>query len=81
MNEFISASAIRTFNRHLWCLLGEMVPLSLFITKVSDVEKRQIADKLLSMKPEISVAAPTDRFVTGYGKPIFHLKSTCHQNW
>ena len=71
VNEFISESAIRSFNRHLWYLVGEMVPLSLFSTKVSDVEKRQIADKLLSMKPEISVAAQTDRFGTGYGKPIF----------
>ena len=48
-----------------------MVPLSLFSTKIFDVEKRQIAEKLLSLKPEIPVAAPTDRFGTGYGKPIF----------
>ena len=67
VNEFISAS----FNRHLWYLVGEMVPLSLFSTKVSDVEKRQIADKRLSMKLEFPVAAPTDRFGTGYVKPIF----------
>jgi len=34
---------------HLWYLVGEMLPLSLFSKNVSLAEKRQIAIKLLKM--------------------------------
>ena len=39
VNPVVSSSAIRAFNRHLWYLSAEMVPLALFSDVVPDEEK------------------------------------------
>jgi hypothetical protein len=70
INKIISDSAARSFKRHLWYLSSDLVPLSLFSSNVSNDEKRQMADKLVSLKPMEPVTVPRKRFGTGYGKPI-----------
>ncbi|KAK6171927.1 hypothetical protein SNE40_018347 [Patella caerulea] len=50
-----------------------MIPLSLFNDKVSSLEKKTIADALLSVssKPPDADSLPKGHFGTGHGKPIF----------
>lgn len=72
----VSKSAIKAFNRHLWYLTGELVPLALFSSRVPDDDKRQLADKLVEVKPTENLQIPTDRFGTGFGKPKFPSKVT-----
>ena len=43
----VAVAALEAFNRHLWYLTEEMVPLSLFSDKVSDCEKTKIAKTIL----------------------------------
>ena len=47
VNKEVSQAATRKLQNHLWYLGPEMVPLSLFSTKVSDEEKRLIVSKLI----------------------------------
>ena len=61
-------SAIKAFNRHLWYLTAELVPLALFSSRVPDDDRRQLADKLLEVKPTENLQVPTGRFGTGFGK-------------
>lgn len=76
INKVISDSAQRTLKRHLWYITPEMVPLALFSSKVPNIEKQELAGKLLSMKPASPVTAPLDRFGSGYGKPNFPKEVT-----
>ena len=50
----VVAAALKSFNRHLWYLSEEMVPLSLFSNTVSDFEKGKIAATILSYKNQVS---------------------------
>ena len=71
LNPSVSQSAIQAFNRHLWYLTAEMVPLALFSTEVPIAERRAVAVSLLNVKPDGSVTSPQNRFGTGFGKPNF----------
>ncbi|KAK6182465.1 hypothetical protein SNE40_010150 [Patella caerulea] len=53
VNAAISASAI-ALNRHLWYLVGEMIPLSLFSNALTINDKALISKKLKSVKPKFS---------------------------
>jgi hypothetical protein len=72
----VSKSAIKAFNGHLWYLTAEFVPLALFSSCVPDDDRRQLADKLLEVKPTEDLQAPTDRFGTAFGKPKFPREVT-----
>jgi len=74
VNPVVSSSAIRAFNRHLWYLSAEMVPLALFSDVVPDEEKQSMANKLLAVKPTGTVHKPCSRHGTGFGRPN-HPKS------
>lgn len=70
INPTISTSAVKAFNRQLWYLTSEMIPLSLFSNLVDNTEKELISKQLLEVKDE-NAEIPSDRFGTGYGKPKF----------
>ena len=71
IDRSISSSALKAFQRHLWYLTSEMVPLSLFSDMVPTTDKENIAKKLLEIKPDDTTILPQERFGTGYGKPKF----------
>ena len=71
VNSAVSQSAEKALKRHLWFLTPDMIPLSLFSSKVSDSEKEDIASKLLACKPTDGFVTPSGRFGTGHGKPKF----------
>ena len=71
VNPEISQSAIRAFKRHLWYLTTEMVPLALWSDKVPADDRRALADRLLTFKPDNALANPQHRFGEGFGKPRF----------
>ena len=62
-------SAFKAFSRHLWYLTLEMVPLSLFSFKLNEVEKLELVDCLLALKPKEPIPFPQCQSSTGYGKP------------
>lgn len=72
----ISSSAIRAFQLHLWYLTAELVPVALWSNKVSEDARRDLADKLLAMKPDAALLSPQQRFGTGFGKPRFPTSIT-----
>ena len=49
LNPTISSSALKAFQRHMWYLVGEMIPLALFSTVVTDEQKSSIAKALLNV--------------------------------
>lgn len=67
----ISSSAIRAFQLHLWYLTAELVPLALWSNHVSEDARRDLANKLLAIKPDAVLLSPQQRFGTGFGKPTF----------
>ena len=69
INPTISASAIKAFDRHLWYLTSEMVPLSLFSDLVESEDKEAITRRLLD-NIQLGTQEQT-RFGMGYGKPRF----------
>lgn len=71
VNPAISSSAIKAMKRHLWYLTAEMVPLALFSNRVPSNERRELADRLIAVKPASAMLAPKNRFGTGFGKPKF----------
>lgn len=72
----ISSSAIRAFQLHLWYLTAELVPVALWSNKVSEDARRDLADKLLAIKPDAVLLSPQQRFGTGFGKPRFPTSIT-----
>jgi len=74
VDSSVSNSAVKAFGRHLWYLILEMVPLSLFSCKLNKVEKLEVADCLLALKPKEPIFFPQCRNRTGYGKPSFPEK-------
>ena len=48
-----------------------MVPLALWGSKVPDIERRALADRILAVKPDTEVLKPQTRFGMGFGKPKF----------
>jgi hypothetical protein len=73
VDKNISESAVRAFNRHMWYLTAEMVPLSLFSTLVPPSERQAIADALLKVQPASELRSPLNRYGTGWGKPQFSV--------
>lgn len=73
VNALISASAVKAFKRHLWYLTSEMVPMALFSQKVPVATKKDLAARLLELKPTetCTTTTPQHRFGTGFGKPKF----------
>ena len=74
VNLQVTKSAIRALNRHLWYLTSEMVTLALFSNNVPNEVRRQLADRLLALKPSSKSNnnnLPQNRFGTGFGKPKF----------
>lgn len=63
-DEGIAAVAISALERHMWYLTEELVPLSLFSSKVSDHEKAQIARQIIKYKPQYCADQ-------SMGQPIF----------
>ena len=58
VNANIAKSAIRAFQRHLWYLTAEMVPLTLFSHFTPCAEKHLLADWLLEIQPSTPVTSP-----------------------
>ena len=75
VDELVSTSAQKALDRHLWYLTDELVPLALFGPNVPEIEKRQVAERLMAVKTD-DVVAPTGRFGTGFGKPAFQKNIT-----
>jgi hypothetical protein len=71
VNRDISKSSIQAFQRHLWYLTAEMVPLALFSSKVPVAERQALAESLLKIQPDCPVQNPSNRFGSGWGKPQF----------
>jgi len=70
LDSSVSNSAVKAFSRHLRYVTLEMVPLSLFSGKLSEVEKPELADCLLALKPKKN----NPLYSTGYGKSSFPEK-------
>ena len=71
VNSTVAKSALRAFKQHLWYLTADLVPLALFSQLVPPAERRALADKLLTLDPSSASLKPTQRFGTGFGKPVF----------
>jgi len=71
IDSIISKSALTAFNRHLWYLTSEMVPLALFSNKTPAEDKHLLAQQLLTVKPNRTTHLPAHRFGAGFGKPKF----------
>jgi len=69
VDSSVSNSAVKAFSRYLRYLTLKMVPLSLFSCKLNEVEKLELADCLLALKPKEPF--PQRQNITGYGKPSF----------
>ena len=74
VDSSFSNSAVKAFSRHLWYLPLEMFPHSLFSCKLNEVEKLELADCLLDLKPKESIPFPQRQNSTGHGKPSFTEK-------
>jgi len=72
----VAERALRAFKQHLWYLTAEMIPLALFSSLVPMHERRDLADKLLSIQPMAPVDQLLQRFGTGFGKPAFPVDIT-----
>ena len=71
INCKVSKSAKKAFDRQLWYLTAEMVPLALFSNKVPMDERCKLATKMLEVKPDTFESLPEERFGNGFGKPAF----------
>ena len=68
VNANIAKSTIRAFQRHLWYLTAEMVPLALFSYFTPCAEKCLLADRLLEIQPAAPVISPRGRYGTEFWK-------------
>ena len=50
VNQIVSDSALSAFNRHLWYLTSEMVPIALFSGKVPAEQRHALALSLLGIR-------------------------------
>ena len=76
VNQIVSDSALSAFNRHLWYLTSELVPIALFSGKVPAEQRHALALSLLATKPESPLPSPENRFGNGFGKPKFPERIT-----
>ena len=67
VDHAMAKKVMQKLKNHLWYLVEEMAPLSLFSSRVSENMKYWIVKKMLSY-PETDVVLK--RNGTGYGKPI-----------
>ena len=68
IDKQIAKTAFEAFERHLWYLTEEMLPLCLFNTHMSDDDKSTVAKAIVSCPRSEGF---TKRMGTGFGKPIF----------
>ena len=68
VDEASSSSALTAFNRHLWYLTQELVPLTLFCRSVDDTVKEAIVKKLQGCQRNPNLI---HRFGFSWGKPSF----------
>ena len=68
IDEQVAISAFQAFQRHLWYLTEEMIPLCLFSPHISESIKSSVAKSILS-SPKCEDFMR--RMGTGFGKPIF----------
>ena len=61
----VSNIVVKAFSRHLRYLTLEMVPLSLFSWKLNEMEKLELADCLLALKPKEPIPFPQCQIVLG----------------
>lgn len=80
MSTVISNSALKAFERHLWYLTAEMVPLALYSSKVpaEHIYKTFLATSLLAAKPSRSCTVHKEMtdMAQVFGKPNFPCKIT-----
>ena len=71
----IASSALRSLNRHLWCLTEEIVWFAMFAiidTNVPNNVQQDMAEKHFKLKRNhSSLNIPENRFGKDYGKPRF----------
>ena len=67
----VARSAMWAFDRHLWYLTAEMVPLSLFSSAVPEEDKQALTDRLLVVRPKEGLKKQCGRYGTKFGKPDF----------
>ena len=70
-NLVLHASAVKALKRHLWYLMEEIIPLSLFSEIVPAQERQALARRLLELKPDQNVITPCNQYGTGSGKSRF----------
>ena len=68
MDALVGKSAWKAFSNHLWYLVEEIMPLSLFSDAVTNKEKEEIVEKLKSYEDASSFCS---RQGTGFGRPNF----------
>ena len=61
----VSKSAFHALSRYRWYSTEEIILLALFSTRVPVMDKHQLADKLLALKPEFHDKVPHKRFGSG----------------
>lgn len=71
INPTISAAALKAIEKHLWYLSSELLVFALFGTAVPNSERRALADAMLAAKPQDIPSRPSNRYGTGFGKPVF----------
>ena len=67
-DKLVGNSALKAFRNHLWYLIEELVPLSLFSNEITYDNKAKIIEAMKYFK---SYPKFQSRHGTGYGKPTF----------
>lgn len=67
VDKVVGEAAIGAFKNHMWYLSQELVPLDLFSDEVTATQKKEMADKINSLKE----SSFTNRHGNGFGKPNF----------
>ena len=50
VDELCGTTALNAFSRHFWYMTGELIPLCLFSSKFTTIEKKEIAAKTVKFK-------------------------------
>ena len=71
VDDEVARAAVKVIKRHLWYLAPETVVLALFSSKVSDVEKGAIAERLLATpRPEVHVVGGNESVALTDDQPV-----------
>lgn len=66
-DKAVADVAIKAFSLHTWYLCSELIPLALFSSRTTDIEKAEIVQALQACRNDNP--SPSGRFGTGFGKP------------